>query len=84
MSDEMFDYHREMTEIVVTATIDEPDDFVWVMNLEHRKRYLYFMENIMGVCPDDSESFGFGIMTGEPRNGEPIELCSREDYFDNK
>ena len=73
---EMFDYHREMTG-AVSEINGEAHEYVWVMNLEHRSRYLYFMKNVMGVFPDDSESFGIGIMTGEPTNGQPFELTKR-------
>lgn len=73
---EMYDYHREMTDAV--SQINGPaDEWVWVMNEEHRRRYRYFLENVMGVYPDDSESFGIGIMTGEPSNGEPFELIRK-------
>ena len=75
---EMFDYHREMTDAVVQIpSPDEADEWVWVMNEEHRRRYRYFLEHVMGTYPDDSESFGIGIMTGEPSNGEPFELVRR-------
>lgn len=81
-ADEMFDYHREMTGVV--SQIDGPaDEWVWVMNEEHRRRYRYFLKNVMGVYPDDSESFGIGIMTGEPSNGEPFELIRKHwDGYD--
>jgi hypothetical protein len=73
---EMFDYHREMTD-AVSQVSGAPDEFVWVMNEEHRRRYRYYLEHVMGLYPDDSESFGIGIMTGEPKNGLPFELVRR-------
>lgn len=73
---EMFDYHREMTD-AVSQVSGAPDEFVWVMNEEHRRRYRYYLEHVMGLYPDDSESFGIGIMTGEPKNGQPFELVRR-------
>lgn len=72
----LFDYHREMTDAV--ADVQGPtEEWVWVMNEEHRRRYRYFLEHTMGVFPDDSESFGIGIMTGEPSNGQPFELIRK-------
>ena len=73
---EMYDYHREMTDAVSQISGDE-EEWVWVMNEEHRRRYRYFLEHVMGTYPDDSENFGIGIMTGEPSNGEPFELIRR-------
>jgi hypothetical protein len=73
---EMFDYHREMIDMV-SEVPGEPDELVWVMNEEHRRRYRYYLEHVMGSYPDDSQSFGIGIMTGEPSNGQPIELIRR-------
>lgn len=73
---EMFDYHREMTGAV--SQIDgRSDAFVWVMNEEHRRRYRYYLKHVMGLFPDDSESFSIGIMTGKPANGRPFELIKR-------
>ena len=72
----VFDYHREMTE-AVSQISSEVEAFVWVMNEEHRKRYRYYLANVLGSYPDDSESFGIGIMTGEPSNGQPFELIRR-------
>lgn len=74
--DEMFDYHREMTAAVSTIS-GAADEYVWVMNEEHRRRYRYFLKHVMGLYPDDSESFGIGIMTGEPSNEQPFELVRR-------
>lgn len=75
---ETFDYHREMTDAVEQIpSPDEADEWVWVMNEDHRRRYRHFLEKVMGVFPDDSESFGIGIMTGEPSNGRPFELVRR-------
>lgn len=78
MSDdsEMFDYHREMTD-AVSQISGPPDEWVWVMNEEHRRRYRYFLEHVMGCYPDDSGNFGIGIMTGEPSNGAPFELVRK-------
>ena len=78
MSDanEMFDYHRAMT-AAVSEISGSPDELVWVMNEEHRRRYRYFLRNVMGVFPDDSQSFGIGIMSGEPENGQPFQLIRR-------
>ena len=73
---EMFDYHREMTH-AVSQISGPPEEFAWVMNEEHRRRYRYYLEHVMGLYPDDSESFGIGIMTGEPKNGLPCELVRR-------
>lgn len=73
---EMFDYHRAMTD-AVSQISGPPEKFVWVMNEEHRKRYRYFLEHVMGVYPDDSESFGIGIITGNPGGEEPFELRKR-------
>ena len=73
---EMFDYHREMTHAV--SQISGPaEEWVWVMNEEHRRRYRYYLKNVMGLYPDDSENFGIGIMTGEPSNGMPFELIRK-------
>ena len=74
--DEMFDYHREMAG-AVSEISGNAEEYVWVMNEEHRRRYRYFLEHVMGGYPDDSESFGIGIMTGEPKNGQPVELVKR-------
>lgn len=74
--EEMFDYHREMT-AAVSQISGEADEWVWVMNEEHRRRFRYYMEHVMGVFPDDSESFGIGIMTGEPDDGVPFDLIRR-------
>ena len=73
---EIFDYHREMTG-AVSQISGAPEEWVWVMNEEHRRRYRYFLEHVMGSYPDDSENFGIGIMTGEPSTGEPFELVRR-------
>ena len=73
---DMFDYHREMTAAVCQVS-GPAEEYVWVMNEEHRRRYRYYMEHVMGIFPDDSESFGIGIMTGEPSNGQPFELVRR-------
>ncbi|MXO95526.1 hypothetical protein GRI34_03725 [Erythrobacter aquimaris] len=35
---EMYDYHREMTDAVSQISGDE-EEWVWVMNEEHRRRY---------------------------------------------
>ncbi len=73
---EMFDYHREMT-AAVSRVAGPAEEYVWMMNEEHRRRYRYYLEHVMGLYPDDSESFGIGIMTGEPKNGQPFELARR-------
>jgi hypothetical protein len=73
---EMFDYHRAMTDAVAEIS-GEADEWVWVMNEEHRRRYRYYLEHVMGGYPDDSESFGIGIMTGETKSGAPFELMRR-------
>lgn len=52
--DEMYDYHRRMTDAVAEISGD-PEEYVWVMNEEHRRRYRYFLEKIMGCYPDDSQ-----------------------------
>jgi hypothetical protein len=74
--DDMLDYYREMTDMVSTVT-GPPEEYVWVMNEEHRRRYRYYLEHVMGLYPDDSESFGIGIMTGEPSNGQPFEIIRK-------
>ena len=72
-----FDYHRAMTDAVAEAPANSPENLVWIMNEMQRARYLYFLEHEMGVDPDDSESFGILIETGEPSNGQPFELIVR-------
>lgn len=72
-----FDYHRAMTDAVAEAPSVSPDRLVWVMSETHRAKYRHFLEHEMGVEPDDSESFGIPIETGEPSNGEPFELRVR-------
>lgn len=72
-----FDYHRAMTDVVADAPYDQRERLVWIMNETHRAAYRHFLEHEMGVEPDDSESFGIPIETGEPSNGEPFELLLR-------
>lgn len=72
-----FDYHRAMTDAVVEVPNVHPERLVWIMNETHRARYRHFLEHEMGVDPDDSESFGIPIETGEPSNGQPFELVMR-------
>ncbi|WP_417592728.1 hypothetical protein [Parasphingorhabdus sp.] len=72
-----FDYHRAMTDAVVEAPEVPHERLVWVMNDAHRAKYRNFLENVMGVEPDDSESFGIPIETGEPKDGQPFELITR-------
>ena len=72
-----FDYHRAMTDAVAEAPSVGRERLVWVMNEVHRANYRHFLEHEMGVEPDDSESFGIPIETGEPSNGEPFELVVR-------
>lgn len=72
----MIDYHREMT-VAVSEISGPAEEWVWVMNEEHRRRYRYYLQHVMGLYPDDSESFGIGIMTGEPTNGQSFELVRR-------
>jgi hypothetical protein len=69
-----FDYHREMTEAVSKAPDVDPERLVWIMNDEHRVRFLAFQKHEMGVEPDVSEWFGIRIESGEPSNGQPFEL----------
>ena len=72
-----FDYHRAMTDAVVEAPNVPRERLVWVMNENHRARFRQFLEFEMGVEPDDSESFGIPIETGEPSNGQEFELRVR-------
>lgn len=72
-----FDYHRAMTDAVVDAPDVPAEQLVWIMNENHRAKYRNFLEHEMGVDPDDQESFGIPIETGEPSNGEPFELVVR-------
>lgn len=72
-----FDYHRAMTDEVAEAPSVPAERLVWIMNETHRARYRHFLEHEMGVDPDDSESFGIPIETGEPSNGQPFELTLR-------
>jgi hypothetical protein len=72
-----FDYHRAMTDAVAQAPSVPQERLVWIMNDLHRARYRHFLEHEMGVDPDDSESFGIPIESGEPSNGEPFELVVR-------
>lgn len=74
--DEMFDYHREMPDVISTGT-SPPKEYVWVMNEEHRRRYRYYLKHVVGQHPDDSESFGIGIMTGQPSKGQPFEIIRK-------
>jgi hypothetical protein len=72
-----FDYHRAMTDAVVEAPDVPRERLVWIMNKDHRNSFRRFLEFEMGVEPDDSESFGIPIETGEPSNGQPFELRVR-------
>lgn len=72
-----FDYHRAMTDAVAEAPNVPRERLVWIMNETHRARYRQFLESEMGVEPDDSESFGIPVETGEPSNGKPFELLVR-------
>ena len=72
-----YDYHRAMTDAVVEAPDVPHERLVWIMNDTHRARYRAFLENEMGVEPDDDESFGIPIETGEPSDGHPFELVAR-------
>lgn len=72
-----FDYHRAMIDAVVEAPDVPHERLVWIMNDAHRVKYRDFLENVMGVEPDDNESFGIPIKTGEPKDGQPFELIAR-------
>lgn len=72
-----FDYHRAMTEAVGRAPGVPRERLVWIMNASHRALYRYHLEHEVGVDPDDSESFGIPIETGEPSNSAPFELVVR-------
>jgi hypothetical protein len=75
-----FDYHRAMTDAVAQAPNVAQERLVWIMNDAHRAKYRHFLEHVMGGEPDDSESFGIPIETGEPSNGEPFELVVRPTH----
>lgn len=72
-----FDYHRAMTDVVGEAPYEHRDRLVWIMSEARRSAYRHFLEHEMGVEPDDSESFGIPIETGDPSNGEAFELILR-------
>ncbi|PHR19437.1 MAG: hypothetical protein COA41_07085 [Sphingopyxis sp.] len=72
-----YDYHRAMTDAVVEAPDVPHERLVWIMNDTHRAQYRAFLENEMGVEPDDEESFDIPIETGEPSGGQPFELVVR-------